>query len=492
LETHHPASSVAGRFIRGSVWMVAMRWAIRLIGILSVAVLARLLTPADFGVVAMALVVASLLDTLAYAGVDLALIRSGSATPDYLNSAWTIQLLQASVVAALLLVLAPVAASYYGEPRVAIVIRWLALKSFIEGFQNIGIVAFQKELDFAKEFRFNVYSRLLNLIFAIVAALIFKNYLALVIGMLSGALISVLLSYVMHPFRPRFSVEKLRHLWSFSNWLLISRLGTFLGGASDQFIAGGIVGAGSLGNYNVATQLATIPSGELVMPLRRALFPNLSKLQDEPAAFRKLVLQTFSTLAIICLPLCFGLIMTAGEIVSIVLGPRWHTAVDLLKWLALFGAFSSLSSILEVPMWVMGKTRQSALQSWLGFILLVPLILISLREYGIIGAAVSRALVAIVMLPLMLYLTSRVCPVGFRDLVSALWRPMIAGMLMMLGLMLPLGYPDGALLALIVKVGLGATIYVGALLLLWLVSGKPDGIEAAALKYVRVGNRAAS
>jgi O-antigen/teichoic acid export membrane protein len=440
----------------------------------------------------MALVVAGLLDTLAYAGVDLALIRSSTATSDYLNSAWTIQLLQASAVAVLLLVLAPIAASYYGEPRVATVVRWLALKAFIEGFQNIGIIAFQKELDFAKEFRFNVYSRLLNVVFVIVAAFIFRNYLALVIGMLSGALITVVLSYVMHPYRPRLSVDKLKNLWSFSNWLLISRLGTFLSGGSDQFIAGGIVGASSLGNYNVATQLATIPSGELVMPLRRALFPNLSKLQDEPVAFRRLVLQTFSTLAIVALPLCFGLIMTASEIVPIVLGPRWNTAVDLLKWLALYGAFASLSSILEVPMWVMGKPRLSALQSWLGFVLLVPLIVVSLHEYGIIGAAVSRALVAILMLPLMLYLTSRACPVAFLDLAAMLWRPLLAAIMMVLGLMLPWNYPAAPFVALVAKVGLGAVIYIGVLLLLWRISGKPDGVEATVLKYVGTTKRIVS
>jgi len=176
--------------------------------------------------------------------------------------------------------------------------------------------------------------------------------------------------------------------------------------------------------------------------------------------------------------------MTAGEIVPIVLGPSWYTAIELLKWLALYGAFASLASILEVPMWVMGKARQSALQSWLGFVLLVPLIVISVHEYGIVGAAVSRAFVAILMLPLMLYLTSRVCPVGCWDLASMLWRPLFAGILMALGLMLPLNYSDILLLALVAKVGLGAVIYIGSLFLLWLISGKPDGIEATVFKYV--------
>src|SRR5947209_11068718 len=119
-ETGSMASdSFAAQLLRGSAWMVGMRWALRLIGLLSTAILARLLVPADFGIVAMAAVVAGLLDTAAYAGVDLALIRAEATSRAYHDSAWTIQVIQALIVAALLVVAAPLAASYYAEPRVA-------------------------------------------------------------------------------------------------------------------------------------------------------------------------------------------------------------------------------------------------------------------------------------------------------------------------------------------------------------------------------------
>src|SRR5207249_5304962 len=104
------------------------------------------------------------------------------------------------------------------------------------GFQNIGVVSFRMELDFAKEFRFNLYTKLINLAVVVSAALVFRNYLALVVGMVSGAIINVVLSYVMHSYRPRFSVAEVRHLWSFSNWLLVSTVGSFLTRKADQFI----------------------------------------------------------------------------------------------------------------------------------------------------------------------------------------------------------------------------------------------------------------
>jgi len=469
-----------------------MRWAMRLIGLVSVAILARLLVPADFGVVAMALVIAGLLDTAAYAGVDLALIRAHEDTRDYRDSAWTIQLLQGMVIAVLLLLAAPFAAEYYREPRVATILIWLSAKSAIEGFQNIGIVAFQKELDFAKQFRFSVYSRVLNLVVTVAAAFFFRNYLALVGGMVSGGLITVGLSYAMHPYRPRISLAKIRQLWSFSNWLLVSRIGSFLSRRSDQFLIGGMVGATALGGYHVGGELATMPTAELVMPMRRALFVTLSKLQGDPTAFRNAVLQSFSTLAILCVSMGFGLMITAGEIVPLVLGAQWHSAIPLVRWLAIYGTFSALALVLEVPIWVNGKTQVSAIQAWLELVLLVPLILYSVDRYGIEAAAMSRAVVSAVMLPLMFYLACRVCPIRMRDLLGAAWRPLAAGAFMIGGMMLPWEYSTVLWMALATKIALGAALYLVGLVGLWLLSGRPPGIEATMIRQLRFSAKRAS
>jgi O-antigen/teichoic acid export membrane protein len=479
------SESVGAQILRGSAWMVGMRWALRLIGLVSTAVLARLLTPADFGIVAMAMIVSGLLDTAAYAGVDLALIRAGAHGREYQDTAWTIQLLQALIVGALLLVAAPLAASYFGEPRVAGVIAWLALKSALDGFTNIGIVAFRKELDFAREFRFNFYSKMINLVVVVTAAWLLRNYLALVIGLVSGSLITVLLSYVMHPYRPRLSLSHARELWGFSNWLLVSRIGSFASRKADQFMVGGAVGATALGSYHVGNELSTLPTMELVMPMRRALFPTLSRLRDDPASFRAAVLNTFSVLSILCFAIGFGMVSVAAELVPLVLGAQWKAAIPLVQWLALYGAFAGLASVLEVPMWVEGRTDVSALQSWVEVVLLVPLMLLALRAFGVEGAALSRALIAAAILPFMLWLAARVCPLSFRELFAALWRPLTAAIAMALLLRAPLPYPDGLVPTLIVKVLLGALFYAAALACLWLVSGRPAGGEATLLRAAR-------
>jgi len=478
----NPNDRASDALLRGSAWMIAMRWVLRLVGLLSTAILARLLVPADFGIVAMAAVVAGLLETATYAGVDLALIRAENEGREYSDSAWTIQIIQACAIALLLVVVAPLTGAFYHEPRVTVVIQFLAVKAVIEGFQNIGIVAFRKELDFAREFRFNVYSKLINLFIVVAAALWFRNYLALVTGMVSGAAVTVALSYAMHPYRPRLTLAAGRSLWSFSNWLLVSRVGSFATRKVDQLIIGGSIGSTALGRYHVSTELSTMPTTELVMPMRRALFPALSVLRNDPAGFRAAVLQTFSALSVLCFAAGFGLMSVAAEVVPIVLGDQWREAIPLVRLLALYGAFAGLASVLEVPIWASGRTHLSALQTWLELVVLIPALIVALRVNGVEGAATARALVALAMLPVMLVLVARVSPIRIRDFAAAMWRPLLAALAMTMVLSMPLGYPMGLVAALLVKVGVGATVYAGVLLLLWLVSGKPDGIESAVMR----------
>ncbi len=472
--------------VRGSAWMIAARWAARLIGLVSTVVLARLLTPADFGVIAMAIIISGLLETIAYAGVDLALMRSGNDSRAHYDTAWTVQLILAVLVGILLLMAAPVAAAYFNEPRATGVMQLIALKSVIDGLQNIGIVAFRKELDFAKEFRFLLYGKLLNFAVIVGTAFWLRNYWALAIGMASASLINVILSYLMHPYRPRWCLEKIREIWSFSQWLVISRVGAFLNRRTDEFVVGGLVGTSAMGNYHVASELSTMPSSELVMPMRRAMFPTLAKLSDEPNRFAAALLGTFSTIAALCMAVGFGLMSVAPELVAVFLGQKWLDTIPLMRWLALFGGFSALVLVLEVPLWVSAKTHLSALQTWTELALLVPLVWLATKLYGLEGAAASRTIVSAAMIPLALVLTVRCGQVRMSKLVGALIRPLAAGIVMALVLaVIPFSALGAPAVMLIAKIAVGTIVYPLVMGALWLAQGRPYGFESEALKQLQ-------
>ena len=156
-----------------------MRWATRALGLVSTIVLARLLAPEDFGVVAMAMVVVGFLEVFTQTGVDLALIRDANATREHYDTAWTFEILQGAGLALALLAAAPFATRYFGDARVLTVMQLLSLRAFIGGFENIGVVAFRRDMNFDREFWFGVFKKLCMVALTIGAAFVFRSYWAL-------------------------------------------------------------------------------------------------------------------------------------------------------------------------------------------------------------------------------------------------------------------------------------------------------------------------
>lgn len=465
--------------------MIAARWAMRLVGLISTMILARLLVPADFGLVAMVMIAYGLFETIAYAGVDLALMRAGADSKEHFDTAWTIQLLQGVFVALCVVAAAPLAARYFDEPRLLTLMQVVAARPIVDGLQNIGVVHFRKDLDFAREFRFNLYAKLGGFFLVVGAALWWRNYWALVIGSFGASVVTVVLSYTMHPYRPRLSLARARELWGFSQWLLVSRIGSYLNRKCDAFIVGGVVGSAGMGSYHVAGELATLPSNELVMPIRRALFPNLSKLTQDRPAFVRTVQDSFSAVAVICLGVSMLMSILAQEFVHVVLGSRWDSAAPLVSAMAVYGGASSLILVLEVPLWVAGRTSLSAAQAWLELFLLVPLTVWAVHVAGVQGAAIARAGLAVSMVPLMMAFAVRAGNVGWGALLAAIWRPSVAtGVVVCLWASTAWPWPGPPLVALVAKGVFYGVSYLALVAALWLACGRPPGFEASALRLL--------
>src|SRR5687768_1914087 len=129
--------------VRGSAWSLLLRWSVRLLGLVTTVILARLLTPEDFGIVSMALIVVGAIEMLAASGQRYAIIRHPNPTRSHFDTAWTLSILMGAAVALLILAAAPISASYLEEPRALAVMQWLAVGAFIRGFENVGLISFQ-------------------------------------------------------------------------------------------------------------------------------------------------------------------------------------------------------------------------------------------------------------------------------------------------------------------------------------------------------------
>ena len=193
---------------KGAAWMVAMRLSIRFVGIISTIILARLLVPADFGLVAMATMIYGFIEIMSQFSFDVVLIQKQDAEPDYYDTAWTLSILRGLATALVLFAGAGIAADFFGDQRLVEIIYVLCLAAFVGGFTNIGIVDFRKDMNFGKDFQYIVGVKLFSFVVTLVFAFMLRTYWALVIGIASSTLAQLGLSYFMHPFRPRWAFER--------------------------------------------------------------------------------------------------------------------------------------------------------------------------------------------------------------------------------------------------------------------------------------------
>jgi O-antigen/teichoic acid export membrane protein len=473
--------------LRGSIWAVAMRWSIRLIGLVSVVILARLLTPEDFGVVALAMVTIGLIRELSELGVALLVIRTQEITRDECDTAWTVRILQGTVVALVIAASAPIAAQYFGEPRVAPVMYLLAVSAMIGGFENIGMVLVQKELDFAKDFRFNLWRRLLVFIVTIVLAVVLRSYWALVFGELVGGSFAVGLSYVMHAYRPRLSLSRVQEYIRFAMSIIPLNVGRYLNGKTDVLVVGGMAPTALFGAYSVAAELADMVTKEVVMPLGRALFPSYAKIAADPAQLSVAFQHVLSTAATVCLPLGVGLMLTAEDFVQLLLGNQWHQTVIFVRWLAMYATITSVLHVMSVQILVVvGSEKRAAWLMWIRFLVLAPCV----AAAGLLGGPTAIPVAAIgatlLVAPVILYHVTRAIPVTAAQIGLSLWRPLAAAAVMALALGFA-EFPDLHItaFAFALDVTAGGAIYALSLLILWVASGRREGVERACISIVQ-------
>ena len=178
----HKHSNLGKRMAKGAVWTVLMRLTVRSIGLLSTVVLARLLLPADFGLVVLASMLVGLVELASEFEFGTYLIRTQDIDRTYYDTAWTLSLLRGVLIAVVLAMSAPAAADFFAEPRLQNVLYALAITSVIAGLANIGIVDFQKSLNFERDFRLTVQTKVISFAITVLLAVLLRNYWALVIG----------------------------------------------------------------------------------------------------------------------------------------------------------------------------------------------------------------------------------------------------------------------------------------------------------------------
>ena len=483
---------------KGAAWLVLFRLTERGIGFVSTLILARMLVPADFGLVAMATSLLAALDLLHAFSFDLALIQNQQAQRHHYDTAWTFAVLFGILKSLALCLLAVPAARFFAEPRLGPLVYALALYTLIEGFDNIGIVAFQKDLELHKEFWFGLAKKLVGFAVTVPLAFWLRSYWALMAGILSARLTSLVLSYWMHPFRPRFSLGGARDLFNFSKWLLLNNLLIFVNNRGTDFVIGKLSGARALGLYSISYEIANLPTTELVWPISRAVFPGYARMANDLPRLREAFLQVISLVALFTVPAGITIALVAEPLVQFLLGAKWSDAVPLIQVLAVFGVVRSLHGPMGSIYLALGKPRFVAGFQCVQIGVAITLMLLLVPRYGTIGAAYALLAGASLAMSVNYIFALRELQLPVAELVRALWRP-IVGAAAMAAAVGAIGSPwpgENGAVTNVLRLGalcaVAAVSYVVVVLLCWWMARRPEGPESQIVRFgvSRLGSRA--
>ena len=470
--------------------MVVFKLVDRSIGIVSVVILARLLVPADFGLVALATGMIAVVELLSAFNFDMALIQKQQATTTHYDTAWTLNVAMATVCALLVVVAAFPAGAFYGDSRLGPVMLLLALATWIRGFENVGVVTFRKELRLDREFRLLLIKRIGVFLTTILIALATRSHWALVAGILAGSVGGVVLSYLFHPFRPRFDLSARGELLHFSKWMVFSNVIDTLGSRAADLIIGKTLGPGSLGVFNLAYEISHLPT-ELSAPVNRAVYPGYAMVASDQTRLAAQFLDVLGLTALLTAPVAFGIASVAPLLVPLLLGDAWLGAVPLMTILALSGLLASLCTNAGYLFLALGRSELLTLMNAVRFAVFVPALVVGTVYFGARGAAWTMFGASIVMLPVTNYFMHRVLHIRWAEQGKVLWRPAVAAIGMALLVREYLAWTEhgfatsNAVLALASTVVLGIAAYVSFTGALWAVSGFPRSAEARLMTALR-------
>jgi len=469
-----------------------MRWTDRLLGTLSTVILARLLIPEDFGLVAMAMVAVGFFDVLLDLGVGAALIQHDHAGREEFSTAWTLRLAQCVVTALLLVALAPVVADYYDDPRVIDVLRVAAITVIVGGLENIGTVSFQRNMELGRDFQFVVFKRLVKVACTVGLAIAMRSYWALILGSLVSRLMGVGASYWMSRFRPHLTLSRISSIWTFSQWSLLTGIARYLNGAIPRLVLGGRANAAALGTYSVGEDIAMLPTSELLAPLGRVMFPAFAAAKNSQGELLRLVTLAQAVQALLAIPLSLGVVLVADDAIPLILGQQWTSAVPIAQIVALTGVASALGYSPGYMLTVTGRMHVLCGYTWAKTLLLVLLILLVFRGADAERIAMAGLVTSVIGLVALQAIAWKALP-GFGGVRfwSQTWRPLVSAALMTLAVSaVSVALVDiERLPRLIAKVGAGVSVYGLSTLVLWLAAGKPLGAESYLLKWALVRAR---
>lgn len=426
-DTDHLKADLKGKSVRSGAITVFAQFVRFGISTGSTMILARILVPEDFGLLAMCSAVLIFVNLFGNLGLSWATIQRQEINHAQISTLFWLNVAFGFLVACFTVAIAPLVAKFYSEPRLTLLTMGFAIPTFISGLATQHAALLSRQMRFAREQTNTLIALGVGFVAAIIAAMNGMGYWSILIQQIVSAILTVILfcsSVKWIPGKPQRGVGA-REMLTFGLNLVGSGFVNRLSRHADNIIIGNFAGATALGYYSKAYSILMLPLNQINGPLGRVALPSLSRLQNEPSKFKSFYIKGVELTAFCGMPIIAFCYLEAENIVLVMLGDQWMETVDLFRALApaaLIGTFNMACGWLYVPL---GRPRKEFVVTIFSSLITVAAFGIGI-QWGAIGVAYSYSIVTILKIVPELYIASIGSPVTLGSILAAISRPFLA------------------------------------------------------------------
>lgn len=431
-EGHSPDSSLSAKVHKGTIWVSIATICARGLNVLSAIILARLMAPKEFGLMAVIMAIIAFSQGTTQTGFESALIQKQERPDDFLNTTWTFELLRHLILFLIIFLAAPFLASFFNDPSAVTILRVTSMILVFQSLRNIGVVYFRKNLDFKNQFLFEIVPMIANICVVIPLAFFLKNVWALVWASLATSIVTCCISYIMHPYRPRvdFNIRRASNLFTFGKWILGESILGMIREQGITMFVGKFLGIQTLGFFNRAVVFSSMILQQIILIVWKVGYPAYSQLQYHPERFKQVFLKTLQLLTFIGIPMAGGLFVLSYDFVHLFLTDKWLNIVPLMQILCLQAMFNIINTPAEITFQASGNPGIGTKISTFGVIILAITVYPLTVYYGVTGTVISLFLSVFITSPIVWYMSMKIIRCSFPEFIKPIALSLISTIIM--------------------------------------------------------------
>jgi O-antigen/teichoic acid export membrane protein len=413
----------------GMGWSVVEKWSTRLVSLVVLLVLGRLLTPDQFGLVALGTVFMTFLNIFVDQGFGRALVQRKTITDAHTNTAFWMSLGGSIVLAAVLIVGAPLISSVLGEPALEPVVQVMSIGLVLYALSSIPQALLEREFGFKSLARRRVIATLVGGVCAVIAAAVGLGVWSLVLQTLVTSAVGVVVLWTASTWRPRFvvSLRAARELWPTGASVIGIEFVGFLNGQSDKLIVGAALDATALGYYFFAMRIISIMIELFSTVMSSISLTTFSRLQDDRAELQTWMYRLSAVSCLVAIPAFAVLASVAQEAIPLIFGSQWAPSSLLVQILCVLGAVNAIAVFDRSALLAVGRNRL-AFSLTLGQALIGIVFVFAALPFGVVGVAIAVAVRQIIWWPVRLIALRAALGISPVRYLSIWLRPTVVGL----------------------------------------------------------------